>query len=79
MWKKGKTLAVCMFAMAWWGVFYPELCFTEETCEAVRMGESEAGAGQIDAEEIWWADSGEIVISSKFLEWCKEHLSAETE
>lgn len=79
MWKKGRTIAVCMFAAAWWGVFYPELCFTEETCEAVRTEESGAGDGQIDVGEIWRADSGEIVISSKFLEWCEKHLSAQTE
>ena len=54
-------------------------CILSGTLLYGRTGESEAGAGQIDAEEIWWADSGEIVISSKFLEWCKEHLSAETE
>lgn len=45
MWKKGKMLAVCMFAMAWWSVFYPELCFTEETCEVVQTAKAEEEAG----------------------------------
>ncbi len=74
-----------MFAAAWWGIFYPELCFTEETCEAVQAEAATAGqigageavsGGQIDAGEIWRADSDRLVISSRFLEWCEERLTA---
>lgn len=36
MWKMSKRLAVCVFAAAWWGIFYPELCFSEETCVKVQ-------------------------------------------
>ena len=39
--KKGKTMAACLFAAVWWGIFYPELCFTEETCEAVVTAETQ--------------------------------------
>lgn len=46
MWKKGRMLAACMFAMAWWSIFYPELCFAEGTYETMQNAETEQGAGQ---------------------------------
>lgn len=76
--KRGKTLAACLFAAVWWGIFYPELCFTEETCEAV-MGDKRPADGmpeQIGAAQIWDASGDEIVISSRFLEWFEEKWSA---
>ncbi|MCI9344779.1 MAG: hypothetical protein HFI56_00800 [Lachnospiraceae bacterium] len=75
--KKGKTMAACLFAAVWWGIFYPELCFTEETCEAVVTAETQTEdmSGQIGAAEIWDASGDEIVISSRFLEWCEEKLA----
>lgn len=75
--KKGKTLVACLFAAVWWGIFYPELCFTEETCEAVVTAETQTEdmSGQIGAAEIWDASGDEIVISSRFLEWCEEKLA----
>lgn len=72
MWKKGKTLVACMFAAAWWGIFYPELCFTEETCEVIQSGEAQTEA--IEAEKVWRASGKELVISSRLLEWCEEIL-----
>ena len=27
------------FAASWWGILYPELCFTEATCQAVVIEE----------------------------------------
>ena len=75
--KKGKTMAACLFAAVWWGIFYPELCFTEETCEAVVTAETQTEdmSGQIGAAEIWYASGDEIVLSSRFLEWCEEKLA----
>ena len=75
--KKGKTMAACLFAAVWWGIFYPELCFTEETCEAVVTAETQTEdmSGQIGAAEIWDASGDEIVISSRVLEWCEEKLA----
>lgn len=35
-----------MFAAAWWSLFYPELCFTEGTCETVQTVETQQAAGQ---------------------------------
>lgn len=77
-----------MFAAAWWGIFYPELCFSEDTCEAVWIEESDGAAqnagiretdetaGKIEAGEVWQASGDGLVISSRFLEWCQEHLAA---
>lgn len=72
-----------MFALAWWSIFYPELCFNEGTCEAVCMEEEDAkargtdmAAGEIDAGEVWQASGDRLVIGSRFLEWCEERLKA---
>lgn len=46
MWEKGRVLAACMFAAAWWSIFYPELCFSEGTCETVWSETAEEEAGQ---------------------------------
>lgn len=92
MWKMSKRLAVCIFAAAWWGIFYPELCFSEDTCAAVRTetvreengatqsaqdyGQKQLSGGsqKIDAADVWRASGDEIVIRSRFWEWCEEHL-----
>lgn len=97
MWEKIKMLTACVCAAAWWSVFYPELCFTEETCQLVQTAETENEAvdfgmaktaeagkngqdaavqgGQTDtAAGILWAGDGEVVIRSRFLEWCEETL-----
>lgn len=49
----------CMFAAAWWGVLYPELCFTEETCQAVVAAGEEAGEPERMGKDIP-ADSGTV-------------------
>lgn len=75
--KKARTLAACLFAAVWWGIFYPELCFTEETCEAVISdgNQTDSQPGEITAAGVWDASGDEIVISSRFLEWCEEKLA----
>lgn len=50
MWKMSKTLAVCVFAAAWWGIFYPELCFSEETCVRVQEESVQDGNGERQAQ-----------------------------
>ena len=72
MWKMSKSLAVCVFAAAWWGIFYPELCFSEDTCAVVRTEE-------INAADIWQASGDEIVIRSRLWEWCEEKLFVKAE
>ena len=75
--KKGRTLAACLLAAVWWGILYPELCFTEETCEAVILDETRTDGltGEITAAKVWGASGDEIVISSRLLEWCEEKLA----
>lgn len=47
MWKTSKRLAACMLAAVWWSVFYPELCFSEETCAVVQTD-----SAQDEGEEV---------------------------
>ena len=90
MWKMSKSLAACVFAAVWWGIFYPELCFSEDTCalvwtenaqeeskEAQNQAEpwwNRSGLKEIDAADIWRASGDEIMIRSRFWEWCEENL-----
>lgn len=79
MWKMSKRLAACVFAAAWWSIFYPELCFSEETCAVVQTeyaqeNVEEARRAEIDATDVWRALGDEIVISSRLWEWCAENL-----
>lgn len=78
MWKMSKTLAVCMLAAVWWGIFYPELLFSEETCALIgtKSLQDEDCSGEIDAADIWRASGDEVVVSSRFLEWWEEHFEA---
>lgn len=73
--KKGRTFAACILATVWWGVFYPELCFTQETCEIVSDGETQAKQ-EIDVAEIWRSSGEELVISSRLWKWCDKNLFA---
>lgn len=76
MWNRLRTLAVMVFAVAWWGILYPELCFTEETFEPVIADE---GCQEMTQEEIYGhllaASGDEIVIKSRFLEWLEEKVT----
>lgn len=81
MWKMSKRLAVCVFAAAWWSIFYPELCFSEDTCAVMQTEnaqkwseERHSHAKEIDAADVWQASGDEIVISSRLWEWCAENL-----
>ncbi|MCM1268972.1 MAG: hypothetical protein NC302_13805 [Bacteroidales bacterium] len=74
MWKWSKSLAACVFAAAWWGIFYPELCFSEETCAVVRTEDAQSRTEEIDAAAVWRASGDEIVIGSRLWEWCEENL-----
>ncbi|MCD7724617.1 MAG: DUF2045 domain-containing protein [Clostridiales bacterium] len=82
------TWTTAVFAAAWWGILYPELCFTEETCQAVIVEEAEENAvqrektqetpeGQILSGEITYRDlfkaTGEdVVVKSRLLEWLEQ-------
>ncbi len=76
MWNRLRTFAVTVFAMAWWGILYPELCFTEETFEQVFVtGECHEMTQQEIYEHLMTASGDEIVIRSRFLEWMEEKVA----
>lgn len=71
-----RTAAVCMAALAWWGVLYPELCFTENTCVQVIVSQGqEIVMEQTEYQEILSASGDEIVVKSRLLEWLEEKKS----
>lgn len=73
-------LCVCA-AFGWWGVLYPELVLTADTCRICRDDEQDRQEIQDDRkcpveQDIYWsilkADRNEIRFRSKFLiEWNK--------
>lgn len=68
-----RTAALCMAAAAWWGVLYPELCFTENTCVQVIVSQGqEIVIRQADCQDILNASGDEILIKSRLLEWLEE-------
>lgn len=76
MWNRIRTLAVTVFAVAWWGILYPELCFTEETFEQVIVDEACQGMTKQEVyEHLLTASGDEIVIKSRFLEWLDEKIA----
>lgn len=78
MWKMSKILTVCMLAAVWWGIFYPELFFSEQTCAKVQTEDIwQSLPEEIDAADIWQASGDEIAVSSRLWEWCKENLCNE--
>lgn len=76
MWNKLRNLAVTAFAVAWWGILYPELCFTEETFEQIFVAEEcQEMTEQEIYEHLLEASGDEIVIRSRFLEWMEEKMA----
>ena len=71
-----RTVALSIMAFAWWGLLYPELCFTENTCVQVIVSQGqEIVSEQIDYREILGASDDEIVVRSRFMEWLEEKKS----
>lgn len=76
MWNRVRTLAVSIFALAWWGILYPELCFTEETFEQVVVSEEfQEMTKQEIYDSLLKASGDELVIRSRFLEWYEENVA----
>lgn len=70
-----RAVAAGIFAVVWWGVLYPELCFTETTCEQVAVVEGqEVESQQTDYTGILEAAGDEIVIRSRLLEWIEQKI-----
>jgi len=71
-----RTAVIAVFAFVWWGVLYPELCFTKETCEQVIIVDGEeTEAQQEDYQGILEASGDEVVIKSRFFEWLEQRKS----
>lgn len=74
-WKKDSALKVScwFFAFAWWGLLYPELCFTEDTFRQVIVEDGEViTVKEACYREILDAEGDDIVIESRLLEWLEE-------
>ena len=78
------------FAASWWGILYPELCFTEATCQAVVIEECAVDEDQQDDmcikdkskedlsqptyREMLETTGDEVVVKSRFLEWMGQYI-----
>lgn len=70
-----RTAAAGVMALAWWGLLYPELCFTDSTCAQVTVTDGqEIEAGQADYRDVLNATGDEIVVGSRLLEWLQEKM-----
>ena len=68
-----QAAATGVFALVWWGVLYPELCFTDNTyAQIITMDGQEIEAEQPDYRDVLNAAGDEIVIKSRLLEWLEE-------
>lgn len=73
-----RAAAVGVFAFVWWGILYPELCFTENTYEQVIIMDSEeVETEQADYRDVLGASGNQIVIKSRLLEWLEQKISKE--
>lgn len=62
-----------MLALVWWGLLYPELCFTEGTFrQIVVTGGEEKVVDEADYRDILDAAGDEVVIRSRLLEWLEQ-------
>ena len=68
-----KGILLVFFAFAWWGLLYPELCFTEDTFQQVIVADGdEKVIEEASYRDILNASGDEIVIKSRLLEWLEE-------
>lgn len=69
------SVCVSALALVWWCVFYPELCFPQDTYEAVYESE-EGDSDGTDAETcigLLQADGEQIIVKSRLLEALKRY------
>ena len=70
--------AVGVFAFVWWGILYPELCFTGNTYEQVIIVDGEeVEAEQAGYRSVLSASGNELVIKSRLWEWLEQKISKE--
>ena len=70
--------AIGIFAFVWWGILYPELCFTENTYEQIIIVDGEEVEGtQSDYRDVLGASGEQIVIKSRLWEWIEKKINKE--
>ena len=56
-----KGILLVFFAFAWWGLLYPELCFTEDTFQQIVVTDGEEkAAGDADYRDILPHSGGKV-------------------
>lgn len=66
-------IAAGTLALVWWGVLYPELCFPQDTYDIIcEMGEEEISEEDM-CRQLLWADEEQIIVTSRLLQWIKQH------
>ena len=71
-----RTAAAGVFALTWWGILYPELCFSENTYAQVETVDGqEIETERSDYHDILNASGDEIVIKSRLLEWIEQNIN----
>ena len=71
-----RMAAVSVFALTWWGILYPELCFSDNTYTQVDVVDGqEIETEQTDYRDILNASSDEIVIKSRLFEWIEQKVN----
>ena len=82
-WKVRKAMWL-IIAFGWWGVLYPELTLTEDTCRIVWVTEEEREEWEADSDvekyyKLLSADPKKIKIKSRLLEILAGYLEKDKE
>lgn len=72
--KKWETVIILFAACGFWGMIYPDLCFTQDTCKAVYADE-EKDIFTLICE----ADEEQIEVKSEFLDFFSENFRKKRE
>lgn len=68
-----RAAAAVICALVWCGLLYPELCFTQGTCEQILIIQGqEIVIEQLEEADILNASDGQIIVRSRFLEWLEQ-------
>lgn len=74
---KREWLLLVLLTLGWWSIFYPELCFTESTCQIVQESESSPACEEkkeLQSPAFLLEDSCkmEVRVTSRLGEWIIE-------
>lgn len=68
-----RAAGAVLCALVWCGLLYPELCFTQGTCEQILIVQGqEIVIEQLENAGILNASDGQIIVRSRFLEWLEQ-------